>query len=164
MYLFWKSDCHCHDWYGPNMTPWVPPVTLNIQCLNKTIAQRRQDGWWGSVRSEWYFARSTSLHLWKHARCSQKRQFKGRYETFVMLKHIRTFTRSTSVEVYDRAIAMTVEEHCLDFTAHFDSVCTVSVKNIRTVLNFVCRTSFSNKKKKTKWEQKICMYSYKSSE
>lgn len=66
-----------------------------------------------------------------------------------MLKRIRTVTRSTSVEVYDRAIAMTVEEHCLDFTAHFDSVCTLSVKNIRTVLNFVRRTSFSNKKKKT---------------
>lgn len=80
--------------------------------------------------------------------CSQKRQFKGRYETFVMLKRIRTITRSTSVEVYDREIAITVEEHCLDFTAHFDSVCTVSIKNIRTVLNFVCRTSFSNKKKK----------------
>lgn len=79
--------------------------------------------------------------------CSQKRQFKGRYETFVMLKRIRTVTRSTSVEVYDREIAITVEEHCLDFTTHFDSVCTVSVKNIRTVLNFVCRTSFSNKKK-----------------
>lgn len=67
-----------------------------------------------------------------------------------MLKRIRTVTRSTSVEVYDREIAITVEEHCLDFTAHFDSVCTVSVKNIRTVLNFVCRTSFSNKKKKNK--------------
>ena len=53
-----------------------------------------------------------------------------------MLKRIRTVTRSTSVEVYDRAIAMTVGEHCLDFTTRLDSVCTVSVKNIHTVFNF----------------------------
>lgn len=65
-----------------------------------------------------------------------------------MLKRIRTVTRSTSVEVYDRAIAMTVEEHCLDFTPHFDSVCTVSVKNIRTVTSFVEHRLVTKKKKK----------------
>lgn len=65
-----------------------------------------------------------------------------------MLKRIRTVTRSTSVEVYDRAIAMTVEEHCLDFTPHFDSVCTVSVKNICTVTSIVEHRLVTKKKNK----------------
>ena len=71
-----------------------------------------------------------------------------------MLKRIRTVTRSTSVEVYDRAIAMTVGEHCLDFTTRLDSVCTVSVKNIHTVFNFNKITAehrlVTKKKKKNK--------------
>lgn len=146
MYLFWKSDCHCRDWYGPNMTPSVPLVTLNIQCLNKTIAQRKEDGWWGSIRARMVLC---PLYLAPPLKAVHRSvNSRDVTRTFVMLKRIRTVTRSTSVEVYDRAIAITVEEHCLDFTAHFDSVCTVSVKNIHIVLNFVCRTPFSNKKKK----------------
>ena len=86
-----------------------------------------------------------------------------------MLKRIRTVTRSTSVEVYDRAIAMTVGEHCLDFTTRLDSVCTVSVKNIHTkifiqifILNFnkiIAEHRLVTKKKKKKNEGKryVCI-------